>query len=103
MKLNELCDELKRLGVSKDLYSIMPNGMPNEKLCLECEGEWKIYYSERGSKAGEMSFLTEEEACEAFLQKVKNMLNFERQNRTCITGIDKMKKIYLGETEPHKR
>ena len=71
MKLNELCDELIRLGVSSDLYSIMPNGMPNEKLCLECDGEWKIYYSERGNKTGEMSFLTEEEACETFLQKKK--------------------------------
>ena len=71
MNINELYNELERLGISHDLYSIMPIGMPNEKLCLVCEGEWKIFYSERGSKTGEKSYSTEEEACDAFLEKMK--------------------------------
>lgn len=71
MKVDELCNELERLGVSKDLYSIMSGGLPNEKLCLVHEVEWKIYYSERGNKTGEKSYSTEDEACEVFLQKMR--------------------------------
>lgn len=71
MKVSELCNELERLGISKELYSIMSGGMPNEKLCLVYENGWKIYYSERGERTGEMSYSNEEEACEVFLRKVK--------------------------------
>ena len=71
MKVNELCNELNRLEISKELYSIIPLGMPNEKLCLVCEDEWKIFYSERGSRTGEKAYPSEEEACKAFLEKLK--------------------------------
>lgn len=77
MKVNELCKELEKLRISKELYSIMSGGMPNEKLCLVYEDEWKIYYSERGKRTGEKSYLNEEEACEAFLRKVKRYSEIE--------------------------
>ena len=71
MKVEELLSALENLGVPKDLYSILSGGLPNEKLCLVHEDEWRIYYSERGSKTGEKSYLTEDEACEAFLEKMR--------------------------------
>lgn len=71
MTIDEMCTELDDLGISKDLYSILQGGTPNEKLCLVYENEWKIYYSERGNKTGEKVFQSEEEACEVFLRKLK--------------------------------
>ena len=71
MTIDEMCKELDELGVSKDLYSILQGGTPNEKLCLVYEGEWKMYYSERGNKTAEKVFQSEEEACEVFLRKLK--------------------------------
>lgn len=37
---------------------------------------WKIYYSERGERTGEISY-SNEEACEAFMQKVKRYSEIE--------------------------
>ncbi|MBE6050037.1 MAG: hypothetical protein E7214_05070 [Clostridium sp.] len=71
MNVNELKIELERLVISKDLYCILSGSMPNEKLCLVHEDAWKIYYSERGRRTGEKVYLNEEEACEAFLKKMK--------------------------------
>lgn len=70
MRVSELRVELERLQISQDTYSIMVGGLPNEKLCLVHEDTWKIYYSERGMRTGEKSYLSEEEACEAFLRKL---------------------------------
>ena len=87
MKIVELCQELDRLGVSKDLYSIKAVGMPNEKLCLVYEDEWKIYYSEKGKRTGEKVYLNEEEACVAFLQKMMRYSRIDNklieQTQTC--------------------
>ncbi|MDO5291795.1 MAG: hypothetical protein Q4F05_03490 [bacterium] len=71
MNVKELENELERLGISKNLYSIMQGGFLNEKLCLVHEDEWKIYYSERGKRTGEKEYSSEAEACETFLRKVK--------------------------------
>lgn len=70
MNVKDLSEELERLGISKDLYSLMSGGAPNEKLCLVYDGVWKIYYSERGKQTGEKIFSNEEDACEAFLRKM---------------------------------
>lgn len=74
MNINELKNELERLGISKELYSLQ-GGNPNEKLCLIHEENWKIYYSERGLRTGEKEYLNENEACEVFLRKVMRYAN----------------------------
>ncbi len=51
-------------------------GYPSEKYCLEAkDGIWSVYYSERGEQSMKRDFLTEEEACDYFL-------NWIRQSRT---------------------
>lgn len=49
--------------VRADAYSL--GGSPDERLCLESvAGGWAVYYSERGERAGERRFDTEDEACD---------------------------------------
>lgn len=67
----ELEKELNKIGVSKELYSIMIGVFPNEKLCIVKEELWQVYYSERGHKSGLKAFKTETEACEFFYGKMK--------------------------------
>lgn len=71
MKVNELKSKLDEIGVSRDLYSIMVGGLPNERLCIVKDEMWQVYYSERGNKVGQKVFETEEEACEYFYRKMK--------------------------------
>lgn len=71
MLVNELKDKLDEIGVPQGLYSIMIGGLPNERLCIVKEEMWQVYYSERGKKAGQKFFETEEEACEYFYRKLK--------------------------------
>lgn len=52
MTISELKNELDKIGVSQDLYSIMVGGLPNERLCIVKKEMWKIYYSERGRRGG---------------------------------------------------
>ena len=70
MNINELINELERLGISQELYSLH-GGTPNEKLCLIHEKKWIIYYSERGLRTSAKEYASEDEACEVFLRKVK--------------------------------
>lgn len=71
MTVDELEQELNKIGVPKDLYSLMIGGFPNERLCIVKEESWKVYYSERGHKTGLKIFDTEADACEFFLRKMK--------------------------------
>lgn len=71
MTIVELEKELNKIGVPKELYSLMIGGFPNEKLCIVKEESWQVYYSERGHKSGLKVFDTEAEACEFFLRKMK--------------------------------
>ncbi len=71
MLVKELKNKLDEMGVPQDLYSILTGGLPNERLCIVKEEMWRVYYSERGKKAGQRSFETEEEACEYFYEKMK--------------------------------
>jgi len=70
MTILDLTESLNKLGISKDLYSIMRGGLPNEQLCIAKEELWLVYYSERGRKSGLKEFQTESEACEYFLKKL---------------------------------
>ncbi|MCL6353691.1 hypothetical protein [Pectobacterium polaris] len=70
MNKKELKDRLIQERFSRFLYSL-DGGFPNEKLCLDYEnGCWVVYYSERGIKAGMISFLTEDEACKYIYDQI---------------------------------
>ena len=75
MNILELKNKLNKRGVSNDLYSIMTGGLPNEKLCIVKENNWKVYYSEIGNKIGLKEFESESNACEYFYKKCKALLS----------------------------
>lgn len=52
------------------------NEYPNESHCIrENNGEWEVYYSERGQKTGLAKFISESAACEYLLKKIKTGYN----------------------------
>lgn len=70
--------ELKKIfedeNVPRELYSLK-GGLPNESYCIEqVNGQWEVYYSERGSKSSLKFFDTEEKACLYLYKSVKRML-----------------------------
>jgi hypothetical protein len=74
MNKQQLQNELTRIRVPVDSYSLS-GGFPNEAFCLdESYGLWTTYYSERGHRTGEKSFNDEATACASFLHDLKRML-----------------------------
>ena len=72
MNIYELERKLKTANVPAGCYSIMKGGLPNEVCCLISEnGNWVVYYSERGKRSGETVFKSESEACAYFYDKLK--------------------------------
>ncbi|MED3649686.1 hypothetical protein [Heyndrickxia sporothermodurans] len=75
MNKNELKQLLINSNVPKDLYSL-EGGLPNEALCLNEEnGQWEVYYSERGVKSQLKRFDSEDRACEYFCKEILDQLN----------------------------
>lgn len=72
MNKNDLRDVLTREGFDPRGYSLgHENG--DEVLCLRFEdGVWSVYYSERGLRAGEKTFVEESAACEFFLSELRS-------------------------------
>jgi hypothetical protein len=69
----ELKKTLAELNMPLDSYCLV--GEKDEALCLvENYGCWSVYYSERGRRTEEQSFITEEFACAAFLVRLRRML-----------------------------
>lgn len=71
MNAAELENQLRSACIRLDSYSL--DGIPkDEALILEPStgNGWKIYYSERGLRSGEKVFITEDEACQCFLEIV---------------------------------
>ena len=74
MNIIELNKIFEDENVPIELYSLK-GGYPNESYCIEkVNGQWEVYYSERGSKSGLMFFDTEEKACLHLYKCVKRML-----------------------------
>ena len=66
MNIEELKNLLDEKGISPNRYSLN-GGLENDTLCIEkvfCK--WVVYYTERGNKYNEKSFLNENDACEYF-------------------------------------
>ena len=74
MNIYELEKKLKATNVPAECYSLMKGGLPNEVYCLNTEnGNWVVYYSEKGKRSGLTVFKSESEACAYFYDKLKNM------------------------------
>lgn len=70
VKTTDLKSELSKLHIPKDSYSI--DDIEDESLCLILDEElWCVFYSERGNRAEAEYFANENDACEAFLTRIK--------------------------------
>lgn len=57
-------------GIRPSAYSL-EGGLPFEQYVLSLEeGDWSVYYSERGQRTGEVHFDTEHEACDYLLMRM---------------------------------
>ena len=73
MTKQELLQRLQDEKVPENCYSL-EGGLPNDRLCLEKLGlAWLVYYSETGERYEEMFFTSEDEACDYFHTRVKEM------------------------------
>jgi hypothetical protein len=71
MTVFELEQELRRLRIRADAYSLV-GGHPSEAYVLSFDGrEWSVYYSERGAESGRRRFGSEDEACTHLLELLK--------------------------------
>lgn len=69
MNSGELASELQRRRVPGDAYSLGRDR--DEAYCLVGgEGEWRVYYSERGNRNDERVLPSEAEACEELLRRL---------------------------------
>jgi hypothetical protein len=70
---NELVKLLLSSNFPNDSYSV--DEVLDESLCLIYEGSiWKVFYSERGHRTEEQSYVDEAQACEVFFKRLKHML-----------------------------
>lgn len=69
MNRDELQSLLRQQRIDPGAYSLT-GGSPNEQYVLsrEANGRCAVYYSERGTRSGERSFGTEDEACRYLLR-----------------------------------
>lgn len=76
MAKNELLNQLISMNLPKGSYSIDCD--KNESLCFMHDGFlWVVFYSERGQKTEPEYFSNEEDACDAFFLRLKEMLNIK--------------------------
>lgn len=80
MNIEQLKDQLHSLGIAPDAYCLS-GGLPNEKYVLgkEPNGQWGVYYSERGQKNGLRLFDSESSACSYLLEKITHDLGTGRR------------------------
>jgi hypothetical protein len=70
MNIEQLKCELERLGVPRRVYSL--NGGKDERLCIECrDGEWVVFFVERGQERTLKQFVSESDACAFMLTELK--------------------------------
>jgi hypothetical protein len=72
MNINDLLDELKRLGIPSSWFSLEDKGVIDYKTCLRfIDNQWTIFYSERGGKYKVKTFESEDAACKELLLRMK--------------------------------
>jgi len=66
----ELTKNLNKLSIPNDSYSI--GSIEDETLCMIFDGlTWCIFYSERGHRTEPEYFANENDACHAFIKRIK--------------------------------
>ncbi|UQY42793.1 hypothetical protein [Mixta hanseatica] len=71
MDKEELLKKLNKLSIPNDSYSI--GSIEDESLCMIFDGlTWCVFYSERGHRKEPEYFASENDACHAFLTRIKN-------------------------------
>lgn len=71
MKSKELNERLQKIGVPSHLYNLDGVGRDDERFCLEfANGEWHVYYLERGNRTTDETFPSEDAACEYIYQEL---------------------------------
>ena len=96
MTIEELNNELKTLGVSDDryyLHGLFGSTDDCDKIALTIKmgkytAEYEVYYRERGEKHSIRTFTNETDACEYFLNKIKDVLTIEKVQS--LVGFDGM-------------
>lgn len=64
MNKQELKSILIEMGIPSSFYNLDNTGRTDERFCLESiNGEWRVYFCERGIRTTDESFASEEEAC----------------------------------------
>ena len=72
MNKNELQNALNQEGISPDSYDLEGGLLPERYTLAEESAMWSVYYSERGLQTGKKTFMSESEACEYFLNTVRD-------------------------------
>ena len=66
MSIEKLREVLDGFGIGSDIVQF--GGLPNEAFVIEPHNDgWRVFYSERGIRTGELWFEDEEEAVDALL------------------------------------
>jgi hypothetical protein len=74
MKIDELRKRLQASDYPSDSYALLQDSS-NEALCINHNYDrWTVFYSEKGQRTEEELFLSEDQACEAFLVRLNRMM-----------------------------
>ena len=74
MNIESLKEELKRLQVPEQWYSINGSLRSDTNFLMRNYHRWEYFYFERGTRNDYRVFFDEGEACEFFLRKMKEDL-----------------------------
>jgi len=72
MNKQDLLEALHKEGIPDDAYDLSGGHSPEVYTLAEAYGRWFVYYSEKGLESGKKEFATETEACEYFLNDLRN-------------------------------
>lgn len=103
MTIEELNNELKKLGVSDDryyLHGLFGSTDDNDKIAMTIKlrtynAEYEVYYRERGEKHSSKTFTNENDACEYVLSKIQEELTIEKvQGVVGLEGMTVNERLY---------
>ena len=72
MNCTDLIKALKEMGIPEHWYKIGDKGISHDRTVLRyADGQWLVYYSERGQTHQLEAFKTEDEACRELLRRMQ--------------------------------
>jgi hypothetical protein len=80
MNINELKDIIVSENIPERYFLIGNKGVKDDKYCLmQIDGEWQVFYGERGKKNKLATFTDESDACLELLSRLR--IRVEKANR----------------------